>query len=411
LARKVAGLRAHHLYFEGKVLIKSVDKCTQLSGAFGEDILQSKKIIYVDDEPANTKLIQKAFKNTFDVTTLSSSAEFLEQWQTLAADLVLLDVQMPDIDGYEVCQQLREAGFHKPIMFISAHTGLKDRLKGYEAGGEDYIGKPFDLEELEVKIKGNLEKSAALEAAQKNAMESQQFAFTAMISASEIGQVVQFVQSVFRAETAEQITQAIGNTFQNYEVKAVMCVRAHGIPYFSGMGGSTVSNLEQQLLMSHENAKKITTLGNRCLFVNSGVSILVKNMPESEDKVGRLRDHIASILDATNQHIKFVESQQLREQSQQQFLIRLQTAARDTISRIDHASNDARNTAAAALEEAKLEIQSLEYHLDLNGDDKESLDEVVRGIQNNLEAILDSYEGVEDQVNALISLIEGGKGL
>src|SRR6185436_19629868 len=74
-------------------------------------------------------------------------------------DLVLLDVMLPELDGFAVCQRLREEGNRVPILFLTARSGTGDRLHGLELGGDDYLGKPFDLRELILRVKAILKRA------------------------------------------------------------------------------------------------------------------------------------------------------------------------------------------------------------------------------------------------------------
>jgi len=74
-------------------------------------------------------------------------------------DLVLLDVMLPELDGFAVCQTLRAEGNQVPILFLTAKSGMGDRLRGLELGGDDYLGKPFDLRELIARVRAILRRA------------------------------------------------------------------------------------------------------------------------------------------------------------------------------------------------------------------------------------------------------------
>jgi len=113
-----------------------------------------KSIAYLDDEPANLKIIQRLLEAEYKISCFHNSEEFLAA-NYLHADLLLLDVNLPSISGYQVCKEIRENAYDKPVLFLSAHSHVEDRLKGYQAGGDDYLGKPFNIDELKLKIKNN----------------------------------------------------------------------------------------------------------------------------------------------------------------------------------------------------------------------------------------------------------------
>ena len=101
------------------------------------------------------------FKHSgFEVVTTNLPAESLRLAQAQPPDLVLLDVMMPDIDGWEVCRRLREFT-NVPVIFLTAKDTIPDVVKGLEIGGDDYIVKPFDNHELVARIKAHLRRLKA----------------------------------------------------------------------------------------------------------------------------------------------------------------------------------------------------------------------------------------------------------
>jgi len=114
----------------------------------------AKRILIVDDEPFNVELMEEILEDKYIVASVLSGEECLRQVVDLKPDLILLDVAMPHMDGYEVCRRLKnELDIQTPILFVSARGSLEDRITGYDAGGDDYLVKPFDNQELLAKVK------------------------------------------------------------------------------------------------------------------------------------------------------------------------------------------------------------------------------------------------------------------
>ncbi len=110
-------------------------------------------VLVVDDEPAITDLLSTALRYMgYQVTTAASGHAALEAASTAHPDLVVLDVMLPDLDGFEVCRRLREARDFVPVIFLSARDSEDDRVTGFVRGGDDYVTKPFSLEELTLRI-------------------------------------------------------------------------------------------------------------------------------------------------------------------------------------------------------------------------------------------------------------------
>jgi two-component system OmpR family response regulator len=110
-------------------------------------------VLVVDDERSITELLATALRYLgYQVTVAASGFEALDAAASRTPDLVVLDVMLPDIDGFEVCRRLREARDFVPVIFLSARDSEDDRVTGFVRGGDDYVTKPFSLEELTLRI-------------------------------------------------------------------------------------------------------------------------------------------------------------------------------------------------------------------------------------------------------------------
>lgn len=116
-------------------------------------------ILIVDDTPANLRLLSQILtKGGHKVRAALNGAHALTSVQAVPPDLILLDIRMPEMDGYEVCQRLKadERTANIPVLFISALDETEDKVKGFAAGGVDYITKPFQAEEALARVETHL---------------------------------------------------------------------------------------------------------------------------------------------------------------------------------------------------------------------------------------------------------------
>lgn len=114
------------------------------------------KILVIDDDDNTLWLVSALLQHQgYEVLKTPSPLEGLKMAKDQKPDLVLLDVMMPEMDGWEVCRRLREFS-EIPILFITAKTAIKDVVKGLEIGGDDYVVKPFDNRELIARVKAHL---------------------------------------------------------------------------------------------------------------------------------------------------------------------------------------------------------------------------------------------------------------
>ncbi len=117
-----------------------------------------KRVLAVDDNEFNQEIVKEALDDEYNLKTATTGEEALEVAVDFRPDIILLDIMMPGIDGYEVCQQIRAnpALRHTRIIIISAKAMTSERIVGYEAGANAYIAKPFDEDELLTKIRKEL---------------------------------------------------------------------------------------------------------------------------------------------------------------------------------------------------------------------------------------------------------------
>lgn len=115
------------------------------------------KILIIDDDEKIVSMLRRglAFEG-YEVTTAANGAEGLNQLLIDEPDLVVLDVMMPQVDGFEVCRRLRAAGSTVPILMLTAKDEVENRVKGLDIGADDYLVKPFALEELLARVRALL---------------------------------------------------------------------------------------------------------------------------------------------------------------------------------------------------------------------------------------------------------------
>jgi two-component system response regulator MprA len=115
------------------------------------------RILVVDDDLAVCRSIDRALRlEGYEVATVSTGHEALDAVAQNSPDALVLDLQLPDLDGLQVCRRIREAGNDTPILMLTARHGIDDRVQGLDAGADDYLVKPFALEELLARLRAML---------------------------------------------------------------------------------------------------------------------------------------------------------------------------------------------------------------------------------------------------------------
>jgi two-component system OmpR family response regulator len=152
------------------------------------------RVLVVDDEPNITDLISTALRyEGFDVATAGSGRAALDEIVNKRPHLVVLDVMLPDLDGFEVARRLRQEGRKVPILFLTARDATEDKVRGLTLGGDDYVTKPFSLEELLARVR------AVLRRVNEHGERSARLSFADL-------ELDEDTREVFRGDTAIELT-------------------------------------------------------------------------------------------------------------------------------------------------------------------------------------------------------------
>ena len=125
-----------------------------------ESVADAVRVLVVDDEPAIADLVGTALRyEGFDVATAGSGRDVLTLVESFRPDLIVLDIMLPDLDGFEVQRRLSDRGRRIPVLFLTARDATEDKVRGLTIGGDDYVTKPFSLEELIARIRAVLRRA------------------------------------------------------------------------------------------------------------------------------------------------------------------------------------------------------------------------------------------------------------
>ncbi len=115
--------------------------------------MSGERLLLVDDEDNLRSMLEAALRhNGFEVHAVASGRDAIERAGQIEPDLIVLDVMLPDLDGFEVCRRLRADGSRTPVVFLTAKDATEDKVRGLTLGGDDYLVKPFSLDELVARI-------------------------------------------------------------------------------------------------------------------------------------------------------------------------------------------------------------------------------------------------------------------
>ena len=127
----------------------------------GNNAPMTTRVLVVDDDPAVRSAVSRALRVDYDVDEAADGAEALARHASSPADAIVLDLLMPEIGGLDVCRSLRRRGDAVPVLVVTARDAVSDRVEGLDAGADDYLVKPFAVEELRARVRALLRRTGA----------------------------------------------------------------------------------------------------------------------------------------------------------------------------------------------------------------------------------------------------------
>jgi len=258
--------------------------------------IKTKKILVVDDEDINLDLMQGILEDDYHVECFSNGEACLNYCEKTPVDLVLLDVDMPDMDGLETCCRLHDILPQCPVIFVSAKSTNEERLAGYAAGGYDYVVKPCNPKELLAKIELLIQQQAQHKQLDER-RKSLSKAFMEVASGSgELGVLLQFSVNVFSVKSYLELADLVLMTLQDIGgLNAAVRVSGQQESVSRTINGPC-SPIESEVVKMFQNKGRIFKFEGQTQINEKHISTLIKSMPEDEKIAGRMIDHIPMLL-------------------------------------------------------------------------------------------------------------------
>ena len=269
-------------------------------------------ILCVDDEPVNLDILEELLGERYDVEMARDGRACLGAVEARSPDMILLDVNMPDMDGLETCRRLKDdpATADIPVIFVSALATPEELIAGYEAGGADYLTKPFSAEILGKKIELAL-------AGQRRTAELRQQTDSAMAAlertrgASEaFAGLVRFLDRVQRISSLDDAADGIFDCLREFELDGSLLLvdEPENRVRFSD---DIDRPMESQILASLRDQDRVVSFGTRLAISSETATLLVRRLPSAPRQVDGLRAMLTILLNALDGRIHALRAQEL----------------------------------------------------------------------------------------------------
>jgi CheY-like chemotaxis protein len=370
--------------------------------------MESKALILcVDDEPVNLTIMEELLQDSYELVTVKSGADCLEQVGLQKPDLILLDVNMPDMDGLETCARLREdvETADIPIIFVSALASKEELMAGYEAGGEDYITKPFSEEILQKKVQIALANQqnkrelknisdAAVEALKKN-----------LTNSEELEMVVRFLNQCQAAKSLDDLAQNVFACLHEFELDSSLLILAEpeNRLWFSD---DIDRPMEAQILESLRGQDRVLSFGTRLAINSDFVSILVRNLPSVQKQKDRLRDLLSIMIEGLDARLYAMQSELLLD-SRRDVVVRVVDATRELLGELEARNRRQKEEATIIMAELETEIEGSLQRFDLTKPQQALLMRNIDSAMNRIKAVCDDGSALDERCEGILEQLSG----
>ena len=362
-------------------------------------------ILVVDDVLVTRRLMRAGLAHCFEVVDAESGEQALELLPQLDLAAIVLDVEMqPGMDGFETCRLIRadERFAHVPVVFVSAREAVEDRLSGYEAGGEDYIVKPFSALELEAKLRRLIEASGERRRLDGQVRDASSAAMTAMVSMSEMGALLEVIKQLGAAGSMAELADALVAGVRLYGLQGCVQLRA-GAGVLNRSSDGDASPLELSVLEHLAGMGRMVQFKNRMIINYPEVSLLLRDMPvEDEDRCGRLRDHLTMLVEAANVHVGSLAVLAAARQRDRQ-VVAVAMRMIQTLGEVDRAQRDNQVAGRIALEDIRQRIDEACVSMLLTNSQEALLH---RALDEGIESMLGSQSDTTQLQDRLSQMVQ-----
>ncbi len=358
------------------------------------------RIMIVDDDPVVAGMLAAVLASVgHDVVEANSGEDALVQLARsteldngMLPDIVFLDIEMGDaIDGYETCRRFRStfATRNLPVIFLSSHDGSGDRLRAYDAGGSDFMAKPFIPDEvlhkahLAIRHKRRVD---AMEGESRLAFDEARIALTGL---EDSGVTLKFSRSALGCRTLRALALLTMDSMRAFGIDCHIQLRGpNEVLTLTAQGPA--SPLEESVIEISKTMDRIFGFGNRLIVNYDSISLLVTNMPVAdEDLCGRIRDQAATIAEAADLAVGNIN---LRTDAVHRTaeMSRLAVVSRKAVEELRLSYRERQAATRLEFEHLVNTIEGLYVHLGLSSHQELSISDTMR---NSVDRVITIFEG------------------
>ncbi len=386
-------------YFYGKPMtcIEFSDQILADSGSWSISTEDQLSLLVIDDDDQHRDMLFDVFSNMFHVLEAKTGAEARELFAVRHPEMLVVDINLPDVSGIELCRELlgQDASKMTSALFVSGEDSVQNRLQAYDAGGTDFIAKPFHTNEMVAKvgrIAAHLQRRKQLAA---NVDEFQSVAQQSMREAAHYGDIVQFFKNLLICADERSIARELFRVMKLKGLHASVQFINGSIVNSFDQSASVCSPIEVNVFELLRQKGRLYDFGKRTIVNDQHVSFLIKNMPEDEAEHGRVRDYVAVMIEGMEARYRdILKGRALRSVFQQ--LKQLAVEMADAVSADKQQQSE-------MLEKFSLDLNMSFHALDLSEEQEAHITRIIENMLRAKDDHADQEIAIRERVERIVA--------
>ena len=347
------------------------------------------KVFVVDDDPVVLEIMNAILEPDCQVELFSNAEDCQTRMAVEKPDYFLLDISLPGIDGYRLCHLIKDDSALRdvPVTFVSSHDTIEERIKGYDAGGTDFIVKPFEPEELLRKIMVGKQIVANKRALAGQVEDAEMLSSLVMASMDETGILLQFMSKLIAMDSAEEIATGLLELLKRYRLDGVVQTRLGDVTKTQSAAGNNLP-LEISIIEHVRDQGRIFEFRRRSVHNFERVTLMINNLPlEDPDYCGRLRDHLSVAAQGVDSRLQTLQIEETNRRTQSVILSALESVG-DTIMELREAHQQNTSASSKLIVELQEELAHSLYRLGLTDNQEKFLQNMVGEFMGRMAELL-----------------------
>ncbi len=366
------------------------------------------RVLIIDDDRFTQNVLSRSLFKEYETRTADNGAIGIKVAESWHPDIILLDVEMPGKNGYEVCDIIKRTPCTQdiPVIFLSGNSSTRERMLGFEVGAEDYLTKPCEPDFLIKKIA----KISSIHSQKKQwvheAKTAQATALEAMSTSFELGKAIRLVENSYTLASFDDLARHLMASVNELGLQTSVMFKTHEGERFYSDNAPSLSPIEEDLLRMMHSEKRFIDFGNRTIINYTSVALLIKNMPlDDRPRYGRLKDTLPFLLGACDAKIRVLNAETAFRQ-QNEHLSRSILSIQSLLSHVSRAVSDSQLTVKNIMLNLTSELSLHLHKMGLEGDQEDYVLKQVDYATQALHTGTQNVESVEHALNTMIKLLQ-----